>query len=191
MELSEDGSLPTDKAELEEEEEGGSGRFTEIEPQETARMQDDLSNRIRALLSQNDQIEIATIRQRMVSSGEITARLFDVIERTARAAYRQQEMAQHTSPLEDECADEFVRTKADLFRFNHTRKKWMVWNGWKWIEDEKDSARYEMRRLVKGVRAEETDPRVIRDLGKASFSNGALSAATCHPCNGIRNRVHQ
>ena len=161
--------------------EEGSGRFTEIEVLDTATQQDDLRHRIRALLGQNDQIEIAILRQRMVATGEIAARLFDVIERTARAEYRQQEMVTHTSPLEDECADEFVRTKADEFRFNHTRKKWMTWNGWKWIEDEKNRARYEMRLLVKAVRQNETDARAIRDMGKASFTNGALSAATCHP----------
>ena len=84
-----------------------------------------------------------------------------------------------TDPLETQAAHLFADRMADQFKYNNTMGEWFVWTGMRWQVDDRQRAKFEMLQMVERMRRADAQNR--RPLGKASFTNAALSLSQTMP----------
>ncbi len=96
------------------------------------------------------------------------------------AAEAKKIIAMETKTAETDVMRIFARTHKDKFRFNHTRGHWMVWNGHKWQQDEKQQSRLAVFDLVDSLK-KNAERRLIPAMSKVGFSNNVMNGAQAMP----------
>lgn len=80
---------------------------------------------------------------------------------------------------ESSVLDIFSQENCDKFRFNGTRGKWFIWNGWCWRDDNKNEIKHAILDIC--TRLDEVLEKGARNLLKNSAVDGVKRLAQCHP----------
>jgi P4 family phage/plasmid primase-like protien len=97
------------------------------------------------------------------------------IEDGMKKAQQRKKSKRAAKPSEDQCAREFVRRFADIYRYECNNQRWIRWSGHHWASDEGNRVAYDIRKLVREMSGD--DPTCCR----SSFITGVLKLASSDP----------